>query len=1021
MALALYRRYRPDTFDGIIGQDQVTVPLSRALDEGKLTHAYLFSGPRGCGKTSSARILARCINCAKGPTSHPCGECESCKDLATGGPGSIDVVEIDAASHNGVEDARELRERAAFAPARDRYKIFILDEAHMVTQQGFNALLKIVEEPPEHVMFIFATTEPDKVISTIRSRTHHYPFRLVPPEVMGPYLEEVCDKEHIDLEPGVLRLTMRAGGGSVRDTLSVLDQLMAGAVDNEVSYDSAVALLGFTPDELIGEAVDAVINKDGEKLYAVIEKVVVGGFEPRRFVEDLLSRVRDLLVLTLGGEKAEKVLSDDSAVEDMSDLHRQSSALGLSALTAMAEIINDTLGNMTGAISPRMRLELLAAKLLAGRESGFAPASSAVPASGTGSAAVRAAAGSTGVTGNQAARGHSGFIGSSRNASNPQQGNPKAPVQGNSSSQGFARKGSVQAGQSQDNTSVHNSGPQRASGNSSTNSGTNGRQDHEQNGNPLNRNPQNSNPHNGDGQQVQRTNAEPGGAEANTGSSQSGQSAAVAIAGIDPNATVEEKWDAVLTRLPENVRDYVNHDKVTTVSLATNGSGKSRLSMTFDCALSQHAFALALASDAEHNGQKASNVVWEGVRSVFGPHTMIAPTAVAANGEKVISTKRMKPEELAKVKRDIAIAKVSATGGLGMSSGQGGHTASESKEHKKSDTNTAEESDDSSHRRGKAESDGLKGNSVLNGPDGAGPSAGDVASQDGEVTSQRAGNKGIASDAGAQPVDDHAPMMAESPSQDSADADYDPWFSPLPAPSPAEDNGFKQEDRQAPSVSGHPETSDATQIGSAGISDNSASPHHKKHVAVPDISDGVDPWAAPTAEIQPDEPGTYPDGRDSSMAERQPETGNRSNGSASSEGVFNREQESPHPQADNSTITPNQTGNPADHGFASPNDRQPQSQATQDAPASNPGDRGDVAARFNDVDPVGNSEQHPQVAAEDDDYSLSDQSLGDAVSIDFNELKKLFEVKKVETFKADDPKNPKNIKPVEKHPEEERR
>lgn len=364
MALALYRRYRPDTFDGVIGQQQVTEPLCRALDNNRLTHAYLFSGPRGCGKTSSARILARCVNCAKGPTSHPCGECESCRELAANGPGSIDVMEIDAASHNGVEDARELRDRVTFGPTRDRYKIIILDEAHMITSQSFNALLKTVEEPPDNVMFIFATTEPDAVISTIRSRTHHYPFRLVPPEVMGPYLEKVCEKEGIAPAQGVLRLVMRAGGGSVRDTLSVLDQLMVGADNNEITYDSAIRLLGFTPDSLIGEAVDAVIESDGAKLYGIVNKVAVGGYEPKKFVDDLLARVRDLTVLTLAGEQAEKVLSDDVRVEDGDELRRQASALGLAKLSWMADTINDTLEQMRGAISPRMRLELLAAKLL---------------------------------------------------------------------------------------------------------------------------------------------------------------------------------------------------------------------------------------------------------------------------------------------------------------------------------------------------------------------------------------------------------------------------------------------------------------------------------------------------------------------------------------------------------------------------------------------------------------------------------------------------------------------------------
>lgn len=367
MALALYRRYRPDTFEGVIGQNQVTIPLIRALDQGKITHAYLFSGPRGCGKTSSARILARCINCEQGPTSKPCGKCQSCKDLATGGPGSIDVVEIDAASHNGVDDARELRERAGFAPARDRYKIFILDEAHMVTPQGFNALLKIVEEPPEHVMFIFATTEPDKVIGTIRSRTHHYPFRLVPPEVMGPYLESICQKEGIKAQKGVLRLAMRAGGGSMRDTLSVLDQLMIGSVDGVISLDSAVALLGFTPSNLIGDVVDAIIEKDGAKLYETVQKVIVGGFDSRKFVEDLLGRLRDLLLLASAGVDSAKNLLGDLSPEDMQVLQRQSSQLTLRSLSRMAEIVNNAFSGMANAVSPRMNLEILVARLLCTR------------------------------------------------------------------------------------------------------------------------------------------------------------------------------------------------------------------------------------------------------------------------------------------------------------------------------------------------------------------------------------------------------------------------------------------------------------------------------------------------------------------------------------------------------------------------------------------------------------------------------------------------------------------------------
>jgi len=364
---ALYRRYRPETFAEVIGQEHVTAPLMQALRSGRVNHAYLFSGPRGCGKTTSARILARTLNCAlntpENPIDTPCGECPSCQELARGGPGSLDVVEIDAASHNGVDDARDLRERATFAPARDRYKIFILDEAHMVTPQGFNALLKIVEEPPPHIKFVFATTEPDKVIGTIRSRTHHYPFRLVPPDVLGPYLEQLTAAEGIELGGGVVPLVTRAGGGSVRDSLSVLDQLIAGATDGTVEYDTAVGLLGFTHATLLDDVVDALAARDGASIFRVVDQVIATGHEPRRFVEDVLERLRDLIVIAVSGDAAEAVLRGLPA-DQLERMRAQSGRLGVSELSRAADLVNAALTEMTGATSPRLHLELLCARLL---------------------------------------------------------------------------------------------------------------------------------------------------------------------------------------------------------------------------------------------------------------------------------------------------------------------------------------------------------------------------------------------------------------------------------------------------------------------------------------------------------------------------------------------------------------------------------------------------------------------------------------------------------------------------------
>ena len=601
MALALYRRYRPDTFDGVIGQDQVTVPLSRALDQGKITHAYLFSGPRGCGKTSSARILARCINCEEGPTSHPCGKCQSCKDLATGGPGSIDVVEIDAASHNGVDDARELRERAGFAPARDRYKIFILDEAHMVTPQGFNALLKIVEEPPEHVMFIFATTEPDKVIGTIRSRTHHYPFRLVPPEVMGPYLEDICKKESINPAPGVLRLAMRAGAGSMRDTLSVLDQLMVGAVDGAISLDSAVALLGFTPSELISEAIDALIEHDGAAIYDVVRRVVVGGYDTRKFVEDLLGRVRDLLLMVSAGAKAASDLLNDIAPEDLETLQRQSSQMTLPNLARMAQTINEALSSMAGAVSPRMNLEILVARLLADSD----------------------------ITANVQGK---SFIGATnlQNKSFAQKQQDKSSVKETK----HEEPSESSAGSFAGSFAESSAGPSPVASLES----------------PLQSSPESS-------------------AESSN---------SVTKTQNNDSLSADEMWDEVVSKLPEDAREYVTRKYVPKVQLNSEQSGRQRLVLTFNEPMSQHAFALAVCTTSPYDGQKVPKVVMSVVKDVFGNQVMIAPAPVASNGEVVESVARMDPKRLAQVKRDILLRKTGMTAGFigKTTSDSGGFTES---------------------------------------------------------------------------------------------------------------------------------------------------------------------------------------------------------------------------------------------------------------------------------------------------------------------------------------------------------
>lgn len=850
MALALYRRYRPDTFEGVIGQDQVTVPLMRALDEGKLTHAYLFSGPRGCGKTSSARILARCVNCAKGPTSHPCGECESCKDLATGGPGSIDVVEIDAASHNGVDDARELRERAGFAPARDRYKIFILDEAHMVTQQGFNALLKIVEEPPEHVMFIFATTEPDKVIGTIRSRTHHYPFRLVPQEVMGPYLEQICEDEHIEAEPGVLRLAMRAGGGSVRDTLSVLDQLMVGAVDGSIAYDSAVALLGFTPDALIGEAVDAVVDKNGEALYGVIQKVVVGGFDPRRFVEDLLARVRDLLVLTLGGERAESVLSDDAAAENMDDLRRQASALGLSALTQMADTINATLANMTGAISPRMRLELLAARLLAGREEGMAvvASSSGVPDfagdAGT-SAAAESSRGSMAGSRRRAALHAAGNVRAQDSA--PVIDTPSAPVQ--------------------PSVAPTNPADAVASGVASVLA---------------------------DVQQAMN---------ATTSVASAAPAATSVPAPIHDDRTPDQKWDALVAALPEDVQRYVSREKVPRVLLSGD-----RLWIKFDKALSKYAFAKAVAKESVDGNTEVVKIVRAEVHKAFGPSVTLAPAKKLADGSESVPWSKLSPEEQSKINAQLVQEQLKAATLLTANLGTAAGLESSGKEPAGTSAKSAED----------------------------GGNAGDSGDEEGHR----------AAAGGSEEVDPWAAPTQEVHHPERPVPDDDPWVASAQPMQPQS-------------------------VVASGVNDVKAPEQHAKHVAVPDVSDNVDPWAAPMPVPQQapvdDDPWGNPMPIQAGPVD-------------------------PMPAPTEPEVAPKH----ANHQHRAPRqDAAPQ----QGQPNADPWSQQFSAP----------AQPMPQVAAEDDEYSMSDESIGASTALSVDDLTRLFEVKKVEDFGPDDAKNPRNM------------
>ncbi|MBI0105758.1 DNA polymerase III subunit gamma/tau [Bifidobacterium polysaccharolyticum] len=961
MVLALYRRYRPDTFDGIIGQKQVTVPLTRALDENRLTHAYLFSGPRGCGKTSSARIFARCVNCAKGPTSHPCGECDSCRDLATGGPGSIDVVEIDAASHNGVDDARELRERAGFAPVRDRYKIFILDEAHMVTQQGFNALLKIVEEPPEHVMFIFATTEPEKVIGTIRSRTHHYPFRLVPQEVMGPYLEGICEKEGIKAEPGVLKLAMRAGGGSVRDTLSVLDQLMVGADEHTITYDSAVALLGFTPAALISEAVDALIAHDGAGLYGVIQKVVVGGFEPQRFVEDLLAHVRDLLVLKLAGERAESVLSEDADDDQVADLHRQANALDLQVLTRMADIINDALAGMNGATSPRMRLELLAARLLAiGCEPmEQAPAPGATSAGGMAPAPAR-----------------SGFIGADRSQQN---GRPARASRSGRADEADRSEQPGRAGSSSAAAPVSFAGPQSMAG-SHSDSSAGGRQKGE--GLPT---------HSGSGSaqperkqapssptgQTESTN--PSGPARSTEPPQSVQPEATRGQGTEiPTGTeLNKRWDALVAALPEEVRQYVVRDRVPAVDMKADPSGRKRLSMTFDRPLSQHAFAMAVAAQSVDGETKVPRIVMVRARQEFGQDTMIAPSGTAANGETVESVNKMSPQRRAEVKKEVALARAGlATMNLGAAVMP--HAATEQGHAPREMTASA------GHQ-------GETGASTSDGRSTSGEAAGDGNSDD--------AHHPVGGPVHSSP--EPLPAAGFGSTASTVLPDDDPWAHPIPA-------------THAPQKTRQPgDGSDGTTI---------QKDHESKKVALPDMSDDTDPWALPDSGITAAVSTESSNSQSHEASDQGPGVSKSvdSSGQGSASGATSAPTLGTGSAADEGTMA---TGIPTSPDIQS-DDRGSGTAGGLDGSramtkASGSEDRRMPAGFASSASSglgqdassavAASQDSGPSVDPEDDVYSMDDARLGADNAMNQDELTKMFDVTKVEDFAADDPQNPINV------------